>query len=87
MDFFQNKNVNLNNLQRIADKTFICGYCNDKIASDRGYKLGINGDGSGIQVGGIFICPNCHGPNFVSMDGVWYPGHSFGTPSKIHLKN
>jgi hypothetical protein len=82
MDFFDQRSVNWKSYQIIDNKSFICGHCNDKVASDRGYKLGGNSDGSGRQVGGIYICPNCHGPNFLTINNEWIPGQLFGRPVK-----
>ena len=82
MDFFKELSVNWKTYQTIDNQSFTCGHCSDKVASDRGYKLGAQIDGSGRQLGGIYICPNCHGPNFVTQDNVWIPGQPFGRPVK-----
>lgn len=78
MDFFEGKNLGWYSVRLIKNKSFICGYCSDKIATDRGYQLGMNVDGSGNQIGGIYICPNCHGPNFLSPSQAWFPGQKIG---------
>lgn len=64
--------------QTITNKNFRCGYCGENVASDRGYKIGQHGDGSGAQLGGSYICPNCKGLNFISPQGEWFPGQVFG---------
>ena len=64
--------------QRINNKSFNCGHCGNKIASDRGYKIGDTSDGRGTQRGGIYICPNCNGPNFCDLQNNWHPGHPYG---------
>lgn len=89
MDFFKGLNVNWRTYQVIENKSFTCGHCSDKVASDRGYKLGFNSDGSGQQRGGIYICPNCHGPNFNTQENEWLPGQPFGrqvksVPNELH---
>ena len=82
MDFFEHKNVNFVGLQGIQNESFVCGYCSDKVSVNRGYKLGNNSDGNGTQVGGIYICSNCHGPNFKTIKGDWIPGQAFGRQVK-----
>ena len=78
MKFFDVKRYNWYQLQRVETLSYRCGYCNDNISSDRGYKLGDHGDGSGALRGGLFICPNCSGPTFFNINGQRYPSVSFG---------
>jgi len=87
MDYFANQSVNWKSYQQMINRSFICGHCSDKVASDRGYKLGRGSDGSGTQVGGIYLCPNCHGPNFVTQDEKWIPGQPFGRSVKNVSEN
>lgn len=82
MEFFNTNNSNWRQYQIIENKSFTCGYCGEKIASDRGYKIGNGRDGSSNQIGGIYICPNCQGPNFIDPQRVWHPGHVFGRTVK-----
>lgn len=82
MEFFKLGKFQWRLYQTIENKSFACGYCGDKVASDRGYKIGRFADGSGNQVGGIYICPNCQGPNFIDLSKIWYPGHPFGRSVK-----
>lgn len=78
--FFDPKRRNWRSIQTINNRCYICGYCNHKVSSDRGYKLGHGSDGSGDQFGGIYICPNCQGPTFFSEYQGRYPSPSFGKP-------
>jgi hypothetical protein len=78
MAFFNEGTANWRQYQTIANKNFKCGYCGENVASDRGYKIGQHGDGSGAQMGGVYICPNCKGPNFNSPQTEWFPGQVFG---------
>lgn len=78
MAFFQEGTANWRQYQVIANKNFKCGFCGENVASDRGYKIGHHVDGSGGQIGGMYICPNCKGPNFISPQGEWFPGQLFG---------
>ncbi len=59
--------------------SFRCGYCDDQVSSVAGYKLGFNRDGSGHQLGGIYLCPSCLRPTFLSPSGVRLPDVSFGS--------
>lgn len=67
-------------LKYIENRAFICGYCGKTVSSDRGYLLGIHKDGSGQQVGGAYICPNCNAPTLISPDGACFPGHTMRNP-------
>lgn len=78
MMFFDQRNMNWFQIQRIANKSYRCGYCNDQVSSDRGYKIGEHGDGSGLIRGGVYICSRCSGPTFFNVDGYRYPAISFG---------
>ena len=79
MKFFDKRSMNYYCLQSIDNKSFRCGYCGDKISSDRGFKIGNHQDGSGSQVGGIYICPNCQGPTFLTIIGEQIPGPLMGS--------
>lgn len=64
MRFFKEGSFNWRSLQDLRNASFVCGYCNIKVSSVKGYKLGQHGDGSGSQVGAVYVCPNCGGPVF-----------------------
>lgn len=78
MAFFNRDIVNYYGLQTIYVRSYKCGYCGDKVSSDKGYKIGRQRDGSGDQVGGIYICPNCLGPTHVTTNNEQIPGESVG---------
>ncbi|EOD9425294.1 hypothetical protein BTR40_24495 [Vibrio parahaemolyticus] len=78
MIFFDQRNMNWSHIQRVSNKSYRCGYCNDQVSSDRGYKIGEYGDGSGNQRGGIYICSRCSGPTFFNVNGFRFPAISFG---------
>lgn len=72
--------VGYKGIQTIDNISFICGFCSHKVASDRGFKIGFSKDGSGLQNGGIYVCPNCNGPTFAAPNGNKYPSPAFGEP-------
>jgi hypothetical protein len=39
-------------------------------------------DGSGSQIGAVYICPNCGGPIFVAPDGRYYPSPALGNTGR-----
>jgi hypothetical protein len=67
-------------LQLINNESWICGYCSHMVSSDRGYKIGVESDGSGPQQGGIYICPSCRCPTFFPPSGTPRPQAPFGRP-------
>jgi hypothetical protein len=66
------------NRQVLENRSFVCGYCGDKVSSASGYKIGDKSDGSGVPRGGIYICSNCQGPNFFAPDDRRFPSPPFG---------
>jgi hypothetical protein len=80
MQFFNPVNLNWSKPLTLTNRSFVCGHCSDKVASDRGYKIGEYGDGSGKQKGGVYICPNCVGPTFFPPNGTQLPSPAIGKP-------
>ena len=78
MEFFREGTAAWVRCETLPNKQFACGFCNIMVSSIKGYKLGQNGDGSGIQLGGSYICPNCGGPTFFAPGGKCYPLPTFG---------
>jgi hypothetical protein len=76
--FFDGASMNYRQLQTIENFRWVCGFCSHKVSSDRGYKIGLHGDASGAQVGGIYVCPSCLGPTFRDPDGVLHPAPAVG---------
>ena len=76
------KNFGWMGRHKIDSVSFQCGYCNNIVASEVGYKLGHHTDGSGKQMGGIYICPSCGGPTFFHITGEQYPDVPFGSHVK-----
>jgi Domain of unknown function (DUF4145) len=64
-------------LSGVAPTMFICGYCDSKVSSEKGFPI-LNTN-SRSQVGGIFICPNCRCPTFITPgDRRQIPGSPVG---------
>lgn len=76
--FFPENSANWRHASDLPNKLFTCGFCNTTVASIRGYKLGHHPDGSGQQIGGIYICPSCGGPVFLDAQNIQHPSHVFG---------
>ena len=76
--FFEEGTANWKQLLNLPNKSFVCGYCNTSVSSIVGMKLGQNSDGSGPQIGGCYICPNCGAPSFFAPNGKRYPTPALG---------
>lgn len=80
MRFFEEGTANWYKLQDLPNRTFDCGYCDTRVSSVKGYKLGRGGDGAGELTGAVYICPNCGGPVFFAPEGDQRPLPAFGHP-------
>jgi len=78
VEFFNRSLYNYHGLQTILNRSYKCGYCGNKVSSEKGYRIGKQRDGSGEQVGGIYICPNCLGPTYFTTNNEQIPGESIG---------
>ena len=58
-------------------KSYICGYCNNRIASSQGY--GGKKISEGFYIEYIIICPYCIRPTYFDSNGNQSPGPIFGT--------
>jgi hypothetical protein len=76
--FFNQNMANWAQLQNLPNKKFICGFCSTNVSSIRGFKLGQQTDGSGQQIGAVYICPNCGGPVFFDSQSRKYPSPTLG---------
>ncbi len=76
--FFTEGAAKWQGLQNLSNLLFVCGFCNTTVSSVNGYKLSQLGDGSGPQIGGIYICPNCGGPTFFAPDKQKFPSPAIG---------
>jgi hypothetical protein len=80
IEFFPERVAKWVQAQDLPNAQFICGFCNINVSSVKGYKISVFGDGSGAQIGAIYICPNCRGPVFLSPSGKQYPSPGLGNP-------
>lgn len=65
---------NWDGLGNLAPKIFRCGYCGEKVSSEKGYYPKQSNER-------IYICPNCLNPSYFSGDKQ-YPGEPFGEKVK-----
>lgn len=61
----------------VRSRSYRCGYCDQQVASDRGFRIERRGEG---QTGGVHLCPGCHGPTFFAPDGRQFPRPPSGHP-------
>lgn len=64
-------NMPWENLVEMPSLSFVCGYCGNMIASNRGYK------GGGVAYR-IHICPHCCNPTYFRSENQRWPGISPG---------
>lgn len=65
-------------IQNIEAATYICGFCGDKVSSDKGYGASSMPDGSGRPDACIRICPSCKGPTLFTVRGQRFPANPPG---------
>lgn len=68
---------------QLPSKTYKCGYCENPLASNYGYKGTLQGGKSFIY---IYNCHFCSKPTFFDFDGTQTPGAKIGSPIK-HIGN
>ena len=66
---------NWNNITKINPRKYICGYCGDKVASEKGWHFTIT---IGVVNAWLFACPSCQKPTFFGSENEQMPGISFG---------
>lgn len=82
MDFSIPASSGWHDPKNLESHSFICGFCVDRVSSVRGFKLGVHSDGSGHQIGAVYICTSCKGPNFFAPGGFRFPAPAFGSKVK-----
>lgn len=68
------------NKSELQPKSFICGYCNHRVSSDKGF-LGERGDRRFGFNSYLYICPHCDNPTYFH-DGGQLPGVPLGKEVK-----
>jgi hypothetical protein len=69
-------------LTTLDSRKYVCGYCGNPLASEKGYFANRGGSGGPVQ-DYIYICHNCFSPTFISPRlGTQTPGAIFGNPVK-----
>ncbi|BFK81305.1 hypothetical protein I3900191A7_14500 [Clostridium baratii] len=68
----EKRNLNWANTSKLNSRSYICGYCGEKIASNEGYYV------SNSAISGIYICHNCSNPTYFSHDNNQFPGSKYG---------
>ncbi|SOD19526.1 DUF4145 domain-containing protein [Nitrosomonas ureae] len=63
------------NIENIAPRTFVCGFCRNLVGSGRGYYT----DNSSPKDISVHLCPYCYRPSLF-IEGKQYPGISPGSP-------
>jgi hypothetical protein len=65
-------------LQTRNTKSFVCGFCGDRVSSEKGYVVKAKSTASSTLFG-VFICPACqHATYFTPLTEEQYPGVAFG---------
>lgn len=59
-------------LSEVPSKTFICGFCGDKVGSSHGYS---HQNHPNVR---IYICTGCGTPTFFDLEGAQHPGPLMG---------
>jgi len=54
-EFFDPRSRAWRKSQGLPTFNFICGFCGNRVASDRGYAIGMYADAGGDIVGGVWI--------------------------------
>jgi hypothetical protein len=60
--------------------TYTCGYCDNSVASDRGYYAVTKRTTSDEYWGQICLCPHCDSPTYFTKYSEQFPGATFGNP-------
>jgi hypothetical protein len=68
----------------LISRSYTCGYCGNKLASNEGYSSHVVGHGDisrgGLGHGHIYICHYCNRPTYFAKYGTQYPAPGFGEP-------
>jgi hypothetical protein len=65
-----NKRIQWESIGNYHSKSYVCGYCNRPLASERGFNTKQNAS--------TYICHRCDRPTFFDVDGDQIPGVKYG---------
>ena len=68
--------IQWNNIQNTPPRSYICGYCNNPLASEKGWYA--QPKGGGHHVAFVYVCHHCLCPTFFDHAGKQTPGIPFG---------
>lgn len=68
-------------VQKIESKSYTCGYCDNPLASEKGWwaRTAPGGNDAGHR---IYVCHQCSKPSYFDRDGTQTPSVTFGNPVK-----
>src|SRR3989339_692033 len=69
--------INWEQLSSISSRKYVCGYCNNPLASNRGY-FGHDTNSPVINNTFIYICHQCNKPTFFDISGNQTPCTTYG---------
>lgn len=69
--------IKWNAIQNIKSRKFVCGYCGNKVASNKGWE-GINIFKDQKYYDYIYICHYCRNPTYIKSGGEQIPGIKYG---------
>jgi hypothetical protein len=72
--------VHWEGVQGLPSRTYVCGYCGNPLASEKGWVCRVQQ--AGQIIGYIYICHHCTKPTFFGAGGSQTPGVTFGNPVK-----
>ncbi len=67
---------NWNNPQGVHGRSYICGFCGNKVAPHTGYHAALTSNAN--RHANIMICPNCSNPTFIDDTGGQVPNIRLG---------
>ncbi|MBI4799717.1 MAG: DUF4145 domain-containing protein [Desulfarculus sp.] len=77
---------NWDNLGDVVSRSYVCGYCGEKISSNRGYygktEIAARSVGANRFFAAIYVCHSCSKPTFFQENGYQVPGPVFGSAVK-----
>ena len=79
MTLIDQKHFGWQHAQALPPHGYTCAYCDQKVSSARGYKLGAAADGGGPQRAALHICPHCGNPTFFGFADQQVPAVAFGS--------